>query len=205
MKAVTLGLTLALALSPLAGCKIVKTERAATGDPDAALIAGVVSDTFDSKLVPLVTDKAVEATALLPLTDLDAAGAAHGQRGKGEGGSWTFAIKGEGKVVSEDRKSRAGKLAVDVDADGRPDLTLQIGPVTKGTALRDIAPFYDFTAFRDQIQFAQLGRALNDRAVGALALPDSLTGKTLHFLGAFSVQKGTDPVLVVPLSVEVQP
>lgn len=199
----TAGLALCLALTALAGCKIVKTASKAA-DPDAALIAGVVSDTYETKLLPLVTDKAVDAASLLPLTDLETAGAAHGLRGKGEGGSWTFAIKGQGQVVDEDRKSRAGKVNLDINGDGKADLTLQIGPVVKGTALRDIAPFYDFTAFRDQIQFAQLGRALNDKTVGALALPPDLTGKTLSFLGAFQVQQGSDPVLVVPLSVEVK-
>lgn len=197
------GLALGLTLLPLAGCKIVKTE-AKGADPDAALIASTVEETFAAKLVPLVTEKAVEAKDVLPLTDLETAGAAHGLRGKGEGGSWTFAVKGQGVVVDEDRKSRAGKVNVDVTGDGVADLTLQIGPVVKGTALRDIAPFYDFTAFRDQIQFAQLGKALNAQGVGALALPDALAGKTVAFLGAFQVQKAGDPVMVVPLSVEVK-
>lgn len=199
MRYVVLGL--AVALLPLSGCKIVKTKPAETGDPDAALIQGVVDETFAAQLVPLVTSKAVDAAGVLPLGDLAATGAV---KGAGQGGSWTLAIKGQGTVVSEDRKSRAGKVLVDVTGDGQADLTLQTGPVTKGTALRDIAPFYDFTAFRDQIQFAQLGRALNDRAVGALALPEALTGKTVTFLGAFQVQKAADPVLVLPLEVKVQ-
>lgn len=196
-----MGLALSLTLLPLAGCKIVKTgEKQA--DPDAALVASVVADSFDAKLRPLVVDKAVDAAGLLPLTDLEAAGAAHGLRGKGEGGSWTFAVKGQGTVVSEDRKSKAGKLGVDVTGDGKADLTLQIGPVVKGTALRDIAAFYDFSAFRDQIQFALLGRALNDRALAGLTLPDAALGRTVSFLGAFQVQKDSDPVLVVPLEVK---
>ncbi|NBZ87780.1 DUF2291 family protein [Stagnihabitans tardus] len=201
MKHLSRGLACGLALLALGGCKIVKTEKATGIDPDVALIAGIVEESFGSKLVPLVSEQAVEAKGVLPLGDLGATGA---KKGAGEGGSWTLAIKGAGVVVSEDRKSRAGKVNLDVTGDGVADLTLQLGPVVKGTALRDIAPFYDFTAFRDQIQFAALGRALNDRAVGALTLPEVLVGKTLAFEGVFQVQKPKDPVLVVPLKAEVQ-
>lgn len=200
MKNLSLGLALGLALSGLAGCKIVKT-KAETGDPQAARIAAVVEETFEAQLRPLVAGKAVAAETALPLGDLAALGAT---RGAGEGGSWTLALRGKGQVVAEDRKSRAGKVMVDVTGDGAADLTLQIGPVVKGSALRDIAPFYAFTDFRDQIEFAALGRALNDRAVAGLTLPETLVGREVSFLGAFAVQKASDPVLVVPLEVVVE-
>ncbi len=41
---------------------------------------------------------------------------------------------------------------------------MQIGPVIRGTTLRDVLPFIDFTAFRNQIDFAELARGLNDQA-----------------------------------------
>ncbi|MFN5995702.1 MAG: DUF2291 family protein [Paracoccaceae bacterium] len=56
--------------------------------------------------------------------------------------------------------SRDWKAMVDVNGDGATDLTLQLGPVIKGTSLRDVAPFYRFGDFRDQIEFAKLARAL---------------------------------------------
>ena len=103
---------------------------------------------------------------------LDAAGAAHGNKGSGEGAAWNFAVKGEGKVVEANLTSRARKAMVDVNGDDAADLTLQLGPVIKGTALRDVATFYIFSDFRDQIQFAKLARALNDRTSAALKLPE---------------------------------
>jgi predicted lipoprotein len=195
-----MGLALALALLPM-GCKIVPKAAETTGDPDAALIATKVEETFETQLRPLVAQKAVEAAGILPLGDLAATGAV---KGAGAGGSWTLALKGQGIVTEENRKSRAGKVMLDINADGKTDLTLQMGPVVKGTALRDIAPFYDFTAFRDQIQFAALGRALNDRAVAGLSLPEGLVGKTIAFEGVFQVQKASDPVLVVALTAVVK-
>lgn len=204
--ALVCGLTL---LAP-AACKIVKTKPADSqaADPDATLIAGIVADTYQSKLLPLIAQKATDAAVLVPqvTSDLEAAGAAHGAKGAGEGGMWTFAITGQGVVVSEDRKSRAGKLVLDVTGDGQGDLTLQLGPVVKGTALRDLAPFYDFTAFRDQIQFAQLGRALNDHAAAALKVPEGdLTGRTVSFAGAFAIHGAKDVILVTPTTLTVAP
>lgn len=201
-----LALALGLASFAPAGCKIVKTAPVAdaAADPDDALVAGIVTDTFQAKLLPLIAEKAQPAETLLPAIAADIASAG-GTRGAGDGASWTFAVKGSGKVVAEDRKSRAAKAEVDVTGDGKADLVLQLGPVVKGTALRDLAPFYVFTDFRDQIQFAKLGRALNTAAVSALTLPEALMGQTVTFGGAFAIQKAADPVLVAPVTLTVQP
>lgn len=211
MNRMIVALACGLALAVPAGCKIVKTAAsgsAAASDPDEAKINAIVADTWDGRLVPLIATEATDAATLVAgiAADLSTAGDAHGHKGAGAAGSWTFAVKGQGQVVAEDRKSRAGKLQVDVNGDGKVDLTLQVGPVVKGTALRDVAPFYDFTAFRDQIQFAKLGRALNDRAMAGLDLPSGdLTGKTVSFSGAFAVHASADPILVVPVVLKVTP
>lgn len=210
MKALAVGLAL---LSP-AGCKFVKNEPAANtegqaaADPDDVLVAGILKDTYESRLLPLIRDKAVDAPTLVAAirADLAGAGKRYGNKGAGEGAPWAFAVRAKGIVVAEDRKSRAAKAEIDVDGDGKADLTVQLGPVVKGTALRDVAPFYVFTEFRDQIQFAKLSRALNDRTVGALGnLPGSLIGRTLALTGVFSVASAGAPILVTPVSIEVLP
>ena len=56
-------------------------------------------------------------------------------------------------------------MTVDVDTkSGTRQVDLQIGPVIFGTALRDSLPFIHFGDFVNQIQFAQISRALNDAA-----------------------------------------
>lgn len=199
----------------LPACKIVKTTpegqasaAAGTEAGDDARIAKLADDTLSSQLLPLV-DKAA-----LPVADLraalaqgiDAAGAAHGHRGAGEGAAWNFAVTGQGVVVEANLTSRARKAMLDTDGDGTADVTLQLGPVIKGTALRDIAPFYDFNDFRDQIEFAKLGRAINDRVSAALVLPEGdLTGKVLAFTGVLDVKKPADPWLVTVTRIGLQP
>jgi predicted lipoprotein len=198
----TTGLVVALSLS---GCKLVKTQSAEEAAVDP--IATLVSETFDAKLVPALSEKAVDLSALHDAVKagLDDAGAKYGLRVGGAGGGWNFAVKGKGKVVAENRASKAAVADVDLDGDGTADVTLQLGPVVKGSALRDATALYDFSAFRDQIEYARLGRALNDRAVSALSAGSALNGKTVQFVGATVLRSAGEKPLVTPVSIEVVP
>lgn len=200
---------LAAALLTMSACKIVKTEpvtteQAAEGDT----IGKLVAETFDAKLMPLIAEKAVPVADLRAAiaTDLAAAGAAHGNRGAGEGAAWAFAVKGEGKVISANLESRARKAELDTNGDGVADMTLAMGPVIPGTTLRDVAPFYVFGDFHDQIEFAQLARALNDKLSPLLVLPEGdITGKTLSFTGAVPIKTAKDAWVVTATSIAVLP
>lgn len=209
-----LPLILAVAFG-LPSCKIIKTKsdgitnasgatNAETVDP----IAKLAADTIDTKLLPLIAQKALNVADLRAAiaSGLDAAGVAHGNRGAGLGAAWNFAIKGKGTIISANLKSRARKADLDTDGDGNADLTLLLGPVINGTSLRDVAPFYDFGDFRDQIEFAQLGRALNDLVSTTLILPEGdLTGKILSFEGAVPIKTATDAWVVTAALVAVLP
>ena len=209
---VMLGLVAALALP---GCKIVKTAEegetaaAVAGEAgDDARIAVLLDKTYDAELLPLIAAKAMPVADLRTALagGLEAAGAAHGTKGSGEGAAWNFAVKGEGKVVEANLTSRARKAMLDTDGDGAADLTLQLGPVIKGSSLRDVAPFYRFGDFRDQIEFAKLARALNDRASAGLQVPEGeLVGKTVSFAGTVDLKATTDPWLVTAVTLTVAP
>lgn len=203
-----------LVAAGISGCKFVRSsdyQRAMTQSEDGGgdRIATLIDESFDAKLVPLLKSQAVEASALIAgvKAGLDDNGPKlHGLHMGGSGGSWNFAVTGKGKVLEMNRQSKAGIATLDLDGDGKADLTLQIGPVVKGTALRDIAPFYDFSQFRDQIQFAKLARGINDYALTHIpALQGDLTGKTVTFLGAVALRSASEPLLVVPAQVEVAP
>lgn len=99
--------------------------------------------------------------------------------------------------------TRARSASVDTDGDGQSDVTVQLGPVIRGTALRDVAPFYKFDDFRDQIEFAKFARALNDRIKGMLTVPDDdPVGKVLRFVGVVPLKKASDALVVTPIEVE---
>ena len=206
---------LLLAALPVTACKIVPTEESNasqaasdTESGDDARIAALLDKTYEADLLPLIRDKAVPLPDLRAAVaaGLDAAGAAQGNRGAGEGAAWSFPVKGQGTVIAANLQSRARKAELDTDGDGKADVTLQLGPVIKGTSLRDVAPFYDFNDFRDQIEFAKLARAINDRTTAALVVPEGdLTGKTLAFSGAVSMKAATDPWLVTVVTLEPAP
>jgi predicted lipoprotein len=207
-------LALAAALA-LPGCKIVKNAPEGAADAtipegeagDDARIAALLDQTYEAELLPLIANALPVADLRAAIAaDLDAAGAAHGNKGAGEGAAWNFAVRGEGQVIAANLTSRARTAALDVDADGVADLTLQLGPVIKGTSLRDVAPFYRFGDFRDQIEFAKLARALNDRASAALQVPEGdLVGKTLGFSGTVDMKAADGPWLVTAVTLTVLP
>jgi predicted lipoprotein len=199
----------------LPSCKVVKTPSGTTkeasgrsqsggGDP----IAKLAAESFEAKLLPLIAEKALSVGDLRAniAAGLDTAGTAHGNRGAGVGAAWNFAVKGEGVIISANLTSRARKAEVDTTGDGAPDLTLLLGPVINGTSLRDVAPFYDFGSFRDQIEFAQLARALNDLDSATFILPEGdLIGKTISFQGVVPLKSATDTWVVTASSAKVQP
>ncbi|TGN67290.1 DUF2291 domain-containing protein [Paracoccus liaowanqingii] len=192
------------ALVLLPGCKIVPNPDPASAEApmdDDQRMAARATQIFDEELPAYVQDRAVTAPDLRAALaqGLDAAGTAHGIRPASEGSPWNFILQAEGVVVEADRESRAAKVMLDTDADGQGDLTVQLGPVIRGTALRDALDFLVFTEFRDQIEFAKLARALNDQAHQRLTLPEGdLTGQRLSVRGAMTLPAADAPWVVVP-------
>jgi predicted lipoprotein len=103
-------------------------------------------------------------------------------------GARAVAVAVEGRVVSIDTSSRVGVALVDTDpADGAPDAAIQIGPVLRGTALRDALEFIRFTDFTNQLEFAAVAGALNDRVLSdVLGAVDfsALEGRWVRVVGA---------------------
>ncbi|MBL3675239.1 DUF2291 domain-containing protein [Paracoccus sp. KCTC 42845] len=212
MRAMTAILGLSLGLMELGACKIVPNpepgSESAASQTDDDRMAAKAGEIYAAQLVPYVAQKAIELPTLTGALQggFDAAGQAHGVRPQAEGSPWNFLLKGQGTVIEANRESRAATMALDTTGDNQADVTIQLGPVIKGTALRDAADFIVFTDYRDQIEFAKLARALNDRAHGAVKLPEGdLTGKTFRFEGAATLRTATDPILVVPTLLEAAP
>jgi predicted lipoprotein len=112
-----------------------------------------------------------------------------------------MAVRVTGTVVAAETELSAGTADIDVDGDGKADVQIQIGPVIRGTAIRDTLPFISFTNYTNQIDFAQLANALNDRAFDA-ALKDvdrpKLMGQKVELSGVFTADNGDDlPVITV--------
>ncbi|SMY09973.1 hypothetical protein LOM8899_04147 [Flavimaricola marinus] len=170
-------------------------------------MAALARDIWDTDVLPTVAEH------LVPIDDLrvslaqneQAAGQSHGLRPEGEANPWNFAVSGSGSIVEANTTSRAAKLQVDTTGDGAADVTVQLGPVIRGTAIRDAMPFLIFTDFRDQIEFAKLAGGLNAMAHERLSLPEGdIIGRTVSFEGVFTYRDLASAPEVVPTALSFE-
>lgn len=114
-------------------------------------------------------------------------------------------VKGRARVTRVDRRSRVGLAYLDAGtADTR--VALLLGPVLRGSALRDALTFIRFSDFVNQIDYASVASALNDRALAATASldRDALEGRVVSFRGAAAVTgPGQATVEIVPVALQV--
>ncbi|SAK46269.1 hypothetical protein AWB79_01100 [Caballeronia hypogeia] len=196
----------------LHGCKLVKHDaQASKRSRDAYASAGydpnaMVASMWSTKIVPDIDKRATDYKTLRDAikADPDAAGHKYGYRGKDDSAPWNFPTKLHGKIVEVDTQSSQGTVGVDVDGDGKADVIVDIGPTVLGTTLRDTLDFIDFASFRNQIEYAQFGTALNGYAATHVMKPlprDALQGKEITVTGAFSYDSSAEQPEVVPLAV----
>jgi predicted lipoprotein len=200
-------------------CRVVRDDPndagAVAGDNGASRVqhgfdpAAWTQEVWSSKVIPHFEKDAVDMGKVLDALKRgpDEAGKQYGRRADTEGSPWSFTVRGRGKVVSVNTASRAGTMVVAVEApSGAQEVTLQLGPVVMGTAVRDSLPFFSFGDVTNQIEFAQVSRALNDRAVAGLkqALPAvARPGTAVEFVGAMNVSDSDDGGwLVTPVSLK---
>jgi predicted lipoprotein len=180
-----------------AGCKPwtvrpIDDSGASAGGTGAAAAAArfdpsaYVDTIWAAKVLPQAASDAVDlATALAAPS---ATPSAVPPAGNAASGPRSLLVRGAGVITKVDRQSRVGLAYVDLDpADGRPDAALQIGPVLRGTSLRDAVGFIRFADFSNQIDYARVGGALNDRVLATVlqTLPADLhAGQRVTFTGA---------------------
>jgi predicted lipoprotein len=118
-------------------------------------------------------------------------------------------VKATGTVAAIDRRSRVGLARVRIADGPLGEVAIQVGPVIRGTALRDATSFIRFNDFANQFEFAAVSNALHERmlrdVVGRLDL-DALTGKPVTVLGATTLRAGmpADAALdIVPIQLQV--
>jgi predicted lipoprotein len=173
----------ALAGATSTACKpwtVRPIENTATETPAAAArfdAAAYVESIWAARVEPTARTSAIELNAEV----LARSGPA----------GWTSLVRGAGTVTEVDTQSRVGLALVDLlPGDGRPDVALEIGPVLRGTAVRDALPFIRFGDFANQLEFADVANALNARVLrSVLAAVDvaTLKGRPISFWGAMKI------------------
>lgn len=165
---------------------------------------------WDSLMLPTIEEQAVDIGELIPLVraDLTSAGAQYAKR-ENDSSPYSFCVKGTVNVLQledPDRASRT-KLVVDVQPyDGNADAKIQISSVIRTNAIRDAVGFLRLDDFANQVEFAELTAAFNDRIkadVIANLTPASLIGTDIDILGCVSLTQYIEPndCLIVPVQI----
>jgi predicted lipoprotein len=184
---------------PLAG-----NEPTGAGSQPAESKAAQFVDGFWAKLVPLFEEKAQDIAKVLPEihADPNAAGEKYGRREATN--PYNYMVKGTGKVTEINTTSAAGTAIVEVPGLDEK-VALQIGPVVRGTALRDTTGLVSFNEFSNQLDYADVSKEMNTRALKTAFAADpaaSLAGKSVTFYGAFTFDPHSkSPVLITPVKI----
>lgn len=168
-----------------------------------------VDSIWDDRVLPAYGEQANDLQTVLDAirTNTDTAIERYGRPMTSGATIGAFKTIGTGVVVEYDDSSRNGKLIVDLVPDG-DRIEVQIGPVIRKTAIRDTLEFVSFTEIGNQLQFASLSDELNRRMIREAVDPldlDSLTGTTITFYGAFTIEDGetAEDVVITPVTIQV--
>jgi predicted lipoprotein len=202
---------LLLSLSGLTACKPWTIRPIDSGEKTTAASArefnadAYVDSIWQSKVVPLALEQAVDLSALLAAFDADPE-AAKKQYGRGEaGGATHFIVKGEGRVSRANSSSQNRTISISLpNYKGKTEILIQVGPVFRGTSIRDAVGFIEFNQFVNQLQFADVGNKLNDRVLTSVVNDFDLAtaqGKQVSFYGAFTFSE-RGKIIITPVKLE---
>lgn len=194
----------------LSGCvKIVKTgeEGALTGE-GSFRPGAEVAKLWEASVLPELSAKAVDLDQFLTEANGDVQSLAekYGKYSMGTTGEINYVVKGAGTVTEVNRQSKAGYLLVKPeDYDGPEVIKLQIGPVYKGSSIRDSLDVIQFGDYTNQQEWAAVSQGFHqfiDQNVIAPLDLNSLMGQRISFLGTFTAS-GRDQIFITPAKIEI--
>ena len=202
----------------LAGGEGIATIRPlATATPSGAAASGsssrtssgfsaakYVDDRWQTKVLPAAAKGEPLANLIEAIkTNASDAGKKYGHR---ESGPYNYATLVEGTVAKVDTESRAGTLVLKAkDVPEGVEVRIAIGPVLRGTAVRDGSGVIPFSDFVNQIEYADVAEALNQRVLDEILKPidvKSLQGKSVKVQGFFSLGD-VNKITVTPVKLEM--
>lgn len=159
------------------------------------------ADYFENSAVDLVT-LLTEANG-----DLTSVAAKYGHYSMGDQGELSFIVKGSGTITQVKNKLRSGYLSLDVDGNSQDiKIRLQIGPVFKGSAVRDSISLISYKDYKNQIEWAQVSVAFHELIIKEIISQldmATLEGKQVDFIGCFTVNRA-DLLQITPVKLTVK-
>jgi predicted lipoprotein len=166
-----------IVMAALVSCTIVKNDQNAGGSSSQNRFSFTganarfdtkeyANEIWDTVVIPRVEGMSEDYKPLIASLELDeeAASRKYGYRLIEEGNQYNFAVKGTVKLLSIDTSSRNGTASLDfAPFDEVEDCRMSIGPVLRGSALRDIQNTLSLNDFGNQVEFARLATELNNK------------------------------------------
>ena len=207
--AAAVGTAAALALAAIGGCRIATVRPLDEKGAPAAGAAGA-SGPFDAVAFVDSIWRSEVLRSLDGAADVGTiAGGGASFADDSAGRPHPLVVRGRGRVVDVDTRSRSGTATVALDGEAHATVVLQVGPVITGTAIRDALPALGFDRFVNQIQHADVGNELNarvEREVLQQLDRAGLRGRHVRFVGMASFEEGLPPrITPVRLEVDGQP
>jgi predicted lipoprotein len=171
----------------LSGCRIVsQQELADLKNPPNAQMTNI-AQMWQQKLVPQIAQEAKPLAELMKslqsAKDFDSACKTYGYRSQEEN-PCVFSVSVNGEVTAVNTTSRSGKMTLK-DRDGE-SVTVQTGPIIRGTALRDAYKGASYQDFNDQVMFGDFNRAINQQASDMMQAFKPKVGDNVAIAGVFS-------------------
>lgn len=171
----------------LSGCRIVSQQELVDlkNPPNANM--GNIAQMWQQKLVPQVAHEAKPLAELMKslqsAKDFDSACKTYGYRSQEEN-PCVFSVSLNGEITAVNTTSRSGKMTLK-EASGA-SVTVQTGPIIRGTALRDAYKGASYQDFNDQVMFGDFGRTINQQASDMMQAFKPKVGDKVVIAGVFS-------------------
>lgn len=167
-----------------------------------------IDSIFQSDVVPVLKENSIDLPEIFLAAggDLKSVGDKYGIRAD-EGNAYNFLVKGTATVTEVNTEKRVGYAIIAVDGySGSEIFKIQIGPVFKGTSIRDCMPMIKFDDFKNQVVYAELATAIHVNLSSNLFSTidiESLEGKTIEFYGALT-DNGSTEIVITPFVLEIK-
>lgn len=202
-KFLVLIMAIGILTSCLSGCvKIVKVgEESSLYETDTFDAVADVEAIWDSNVLPELLAKAVDLNEVLNEANgnLASVGEKYGIQDQGSSSAWNFTVKGKGQVIEVNTESRAGYIEVKLEGyEGSAALRLQVGPVFKGTAVRDCSEIIKFENYTNQVDYASVSKSIHETITETIINNIDLTsleGKEIEFVGCFTLDSDSELVI----------
>ncbi len=165
-----------------------------------------VEEIWETEILPYIQQKAAPLDVLMVGLEKEPEKYSNefGYRVGEEGTFYNFAVQGKVSIVEINQESRNGLMYVDAyPYSGEKEYVIQIGPVFKGTSIRDILDFISLNNFENQVEFARLANELNfkvrDDILDDLSFED-LIGSEAEITAVFTYNPSNQEHVMTPVA-----